>query len=302
MVDAAVLVFLKRAPTAGSTLALLFVLLLTGCTSLFFQPMRQHVRTPDQIGLAWRDVWFEADDGVRLHGWFLPAKGEAEGTIVFLHGNAENVSTHIGSVAWLPAEGFGVFLIDYRGYGLSDGLPTLDGLHRDVAAAIAAVFTLDSVDPQRVALFGQSLGGSIAITALERSPSKQKIRALIVEGAFAGFRRITREVLGRAWLTWPLQWPLSFAIDDEYRPIEAIARISPVPVLIVQGEEDTIVPASHAVALYAAAGEPKALWLVPKAGHIGAFRSLQYRRRLVEYLTQIAFATKSAQPEYARVP
>ena len=80
---------------------------------------------------------------MRLHGWFLPAQIPSRGTILFLHGNAENVSTHIGSVAWLPAEGFNVFLIDYRGYGLSEGVPTLDGLHRDVEAAIAKVFTLE---------------------------------------------------------------------------------------------------------------------------------------------------------------
>lgn len=276
----------------GDRFALLFVLLLTGCTSLFFQPMRQHLRTPDQIGLAWRDVWFEADDGVRLHGWFLPSQVASRGTILFLHGNAENVSTHIGSVAWLPAEGFAIFLIDYRGYGLSEGMPTLDGLHSDVAAAIETVFALDGVDANGVALFGQSLGGSIAITALARSPYRQRFGALIVEGAFSGYRSIAREVLARTWLTWPLQWPLSFAVEDEYQPIEAITRISPVPVLIVQGEEDPVVAVSHAEALYAAAREPKSLWLVPRAGHIDVFRLPEYRDRLLEYLRQTAFAPR----------
>ena len=294
MGDAATLPLLKRRAIRGGAFALLFSLLfsllLPGCTSLFFQPMRQHLRTPDQIGLAWRNVWFEADDGVRLHGWLLPAQAVSRGTILFLHGNAENVSTHIGSVAWLPAGGFNIFLIDYRGYGLSEGMPTLDGLHRDVAAAIETVFAIDGVDANRVALFGQSLGGSIAITALARSPHKRRFAALIVEGAFSGYRSIAREALARTWLTWPLQWPLSFAVDDEYQPIEAIARISPVPVLIVQGEEDPVVPVSHAEALYAAAREPKSLWLVPRAGHIDVFRWPQYRDRLLEYLQQTAFA------------
>lgn len=276
----------------GSGFALLFVLLLPGCTSLFFQPMRQHLRTPDQIGLSWRDVWFEADDGVRLHGWFLPSQVASRGTILFLHGNAENVSTHIGSVAWLPARGYNVFLIDYRGYGISEGVPTLDGLHRDAAAAIATVFTLDGVGADRVALFGQSLGGSVAITTLANSRYKQKIAALIVEGAFSGYRSIAREALARAWLTWPLQWPLSFAVDDEHQPVEAITRVSPVPVLIVQGEEDPVVPVSHAEALYAAAREPKSLWLVPRAGHIDVFRLPEYRDRLLQYLRQTEFAPK----------
>jgi uncharacterized protein len=290
MGDAAILPLLTKRAVRGGAFALLFALLLPGCTSLFFQPMRQHLRTPDQIGLAWRDVWFAADDGVRLHGWFLPSQVPSRGTILFLHGNAENVSTHIGSVAWLPAKGFNIFLIDYRGYGLSEGMPTLDGLHRDVAAAIGTVFALDGVDANRVALFGQSLGGSIAITTLARSPYKRRIAALIVEGAFSGYRSIAREALARTWLTWPLQGPLSFAVDDEYQPIEAITRISPVPVLIVQGEEDPVVPVSHAEALYTAAREPKSLWLVPRAGHIAVFRWPQYRDRLLEYLEQTAFA------------
>jgi fermentation-respiration switch protein FrsA (DUF1100 family) len=277
-------------------LTALGLLPLSGCTGLFFQPMRQQVLTPDRIGLAWRDIWFEAQDGVRLHGWFLPAQGEPAGTIVFLHGNAENISTHIASVAWLPAAGFGVFLFDYRGYGLSEGEPSLDGLHRDVEAAIGRALALASPYGDRLAVFGQSLGGSIAITALASSPYKDKIGALIVEGTFSGYRRIAREVLASAWLTWPLQWPLSFAVDDGYRPVEAIAQIAPVPVLIIQGQQDPIIRQAHAEALYAAAREPKMLWLVAGAGHIAALRLPIYRRRLVAYLEACAFA---AEPERA---
>lgn len=298
MVDTAVVVVLKvmRGRRGWPRLLVLpMLLLLAGaCTGLFFHPTRQHVRTPDEIGLAWRDVWFESGDGVRLHGWFLPAEGRAKGTILFLHGNAQNISTHLGSVAWLPAEGFNVFLVDYRGYGSSGGVPDLDGLHRDSEAAINETFGLDGVDPDRVIVFGQSLGGTLAIQALARSPERARVRALIIEGAFAGYRRVARDVLSRAWLTWPLQWPISLAISDRYDPEQAITSLAPVPILIIQGEADDIIAPTHARDLYAAAGEPKALWLLPDAPHIGGLGTSAMRQRFLHYLENCAFVPRDA--------
>ena len=295
MVDDAVVVVLSLSPAHHVRAVLPMLLLLmallptTGCTPLFFHPTREHVLTPDQVGLAWRDVWFESADGVRLHGWFLPAEGPSKGTVLFLHGNAQNISTHLGGVAWLPGRGYNVFLLDYRGYGSSAGVPDLDGLHRDAAAALTATFGLDDVDPTRVVLFGQSLGGAIAIDTLAVSPDKARVRALIVEGAFAGYRRIAREVLSRTWLTWPLQGPLSLTVADDYDPERAIASIAPVPVLIIQGEDDAIVDPGHARDLYAAANQPKALWLVPGAPHIAALRTPAMRDRFVAWLEACAF-------------
>lgn len=263
---------------------LLLGLGLCGCTGLIFHPMREHVRTAQELDLAYRDVWFEAEDGVRLHGWFLPAKGERMGSILFLHGNAENISTHVASVGWMPAEGFDVLLLDYRGYGRSGGEPALAGVHLDVEAALGTLLSMREVDPRRIAVFGQSLGGALAITALERSRHRDRVRALVVEGAPTSYRELAQEKLGDLWLTWPLQWPLALTIDDDYRPIDDIGALAPIPLLIIQGEDDTIVPAHHARSLFEAAGEPKALLLIEGAGHIQALSSPDVRRALVEWL------------------
>lgn len=288
---------MRRLWTVATLWAALAATLPTGgCTSLLFYPTHDYVITPDVIGLSYRDIDFAAADGVRLHGWFLPAAGKAKGTIVFVHGNAENISTHIASVAWLPARGFNVLLFDYRGFGLSEGEPMLDGLHLDTVAALDAAFRQPGVDPARVAVFGQSLGGSVAITSLVRSPHRHDVRALIVEGAFSSYRGIAQEKLAEFWMTWPFQVPLSLTIDNRYKPTKAIAEVSPTPVLIVHGAVDRIVDPSHAWALYAAAGPPKALWLIPGASHIQAFQSAETRERLVDYLTACAFAGSPGEP------
>lgn len=282
--------------------AALVGLLLAGCTGLIFYPLPHHLLTPDRLGLAYRDIAFTTADGVSLHGWFLPATAPRQGSVLFLHGNAENISTHIASVAWLPGTGFNVLLVDYRGYGRSAGVPSLDGLHLDFRAALETLLAMPEIDPDRVVVFGQSLGGAIAITGLAGSTYKTKIRALIVEGAFAGYRALAREKLATFWPTWLLQWPLSLTIDDRHRPIDRIAELAPLPVLIVQGEADQIVPTHHGVALFARAGEPKELWLLPDTGHLQAFARPENRRRLRDYLAGILATAPRARRAPPNVP
>jgi alpha-beta hydrolase superfamily lysophospholipase len=258
----------------------------TGCSRFFFFPDSVLRVTPDQLGLEYRDVAFASSDGVRLHGWLLPARGEAVGTIVFLHGNAQNISAHIASVYWLPATGFHVFLFDYRGYGISEGRPTLDDVHRDAEAALRRAVTLPGVDPARIAVFGQSLGGAIAATAVASVRDDVAVRALVLDSAFSDFRSIAREKLAAFWLTWPVQAPLAWTISDKYRPAESLARLHDMPVLIVQGDADDIVSPANAERLRAAAGPTAEVWLVPGAGHIAAFQQLEWRERLCDFLVR----------------
>lgn len=268
------------------TIGLLSVSLL-GCSGVFFQPYRDHVQTPKKLGLAYEDVYFQAGDGTPLHAWFLPAEGKAQGTILFLHGNAENISTHIMSVRWLPTRGFNVFLLDYRGYGVSGGTASLSGVQEDVDAALRILLARNDVDPDRVVVFGQSLGGAIAIYNVAHSPYRQHIRALVTESAFASYRQIAREKLSGFWLTWPLQWPLSWTVSDAYSPSATVVNVSPIPLLIIHGDRDSIVPLHHGQQLYDLAREPKELWVVPDGGHILAFEHQIYRDRFVAYLTKV---------------
>ncbi|MDH5526584.1 MAG: alpha/beta hydrolase [Nitrospirota bacterium] len=260
-------------------------LLLSACGNLLLYPEAQLLGTPDQIGMAYQETTFTAADGTPLHGWFLPAEGEAKGSILFLHGNAQNISYHFGSVYWLPERGYNVFMFDYRGFGRSGGEKDLDGVYLDAEAALAHLRSRSDVDPDRLFVFGQSIGGAVT-TWLMAHDSRVGVRAVILEGAFSDFRRITREKLGEIWFAWPFRWPLSFLIPNRYSPERVIGKITPTPLLIVHGTVDSIVPFHHARYLYRAAGDPKTLWVVEGAEHISAFvpQRPEWRDRLVGWL------------------
>src|SRR5258706_90463 len=151
-------------------LVLTLALAVNACTNLFFQPHHFQVLSPERFGLEYEDVTFTSSDGVELHGWFLPAEGPALGTVLQLHGNAENISTHFTSVAWMPAEGFNVFAIDYRGYGASEGVATLEGVQLDIDAAMRTLLARGDVDKNRIVIYGQSLGGALAAYNVPHSP------------------------------------------------------------------------------------------------------------------------------------
>ena len=262
---------------------------LSGCTGVFFQPMTAHVYDPATAGFAYEDVTFEAADGTSLHGWFFPAEGERLGSLLFLHGNAENVSTHFANVAWVAKAGVDAFVIDYRGYGRSAGSPDLDGLHQDAAAALDTLIARPGVEPEDIAVFGQSLGGAVALEMVAGHPAQDRLATVIVEGAFTGYRTIAREKLADLWLTWPFQWPLSLTVDGRYSPSGAVTELDGVPLLVIHGQKDEVVPPHHGERLFEAAGEPKAIWRPAAAGHIQALATVEMRKRLLAYLTE-AFA------------
>ena len=266
-------------------LCLVTIFATSGCTRFFFMPQQELVRTPAEIGLDFEDVYFKSSDDVQLHGWWLPAEKSAQGTIIFFHGNAENISTHIASVYWLPAAGFNVFMMDYRGYGLSAGEVSLPGVHADAIAALRVVMERTDIDTSQVAVLGQSLGAAVSIYAVAHSPYRLRFKALIADSAFASYRQIAREKLGSLWLTWPFQWPLALTISDEFSPVNSVAQIAPVPVLIIHGAGDQVIPIEHARQVFAIANQPKALWEIPNAQHIQALGQVETRQRMIEYLT-----------------
>lgn len=260
---------------------------LSACTSVFLYPDGEQHLPGRSLGATGEAVWIEARDGSRLHALHLLPQGPPKATLLHLHGNAENLSSHAHLVSWLPAHGYAVLALDYRGYGLSEGDASVDALHQDAEAALQWLVARGAAHTGPLIVLGQSIGGSVAIRTVAGSPLRAQVRGLIADSAFSAYRQIAREKLAEPWLTWPLQWPLSLLISDRYAAIDVVAGISPIPLLLIHGERDTIVDAKHSQRLFDAAAQPKALWRIPEGQHIDALRRASVQARLIEYLDRL---------------
>ena len=123
----------------------------------------------------------------------------------YLHGNAQNISTHIMNVNWLPDAGYNVFLLDYSGYGLSEGKARLDHAQADIALGLEWLRRSTRLDGRPLILFGQSLGASMSVGVLAQSSQQGAVQCAVFEAAFTGYRDITSDVMKRSWLLWPMR-------------------------------------------------------------------------------------------------
>ncbi len=278
--------------THGLRMSLLLMCLgLTGCAGrLFYHPTSRLYTTPDQVsgGMPWEDVHFESADGTRLHGWWLPAQGEAKGVVVHCHGNAQNLSSHWAFVHWLPGTGYHLFVFDYRGYGQSDGRVTRSGTIADTQAALAYVRTRPEAGELPWFVLGQSLGGAVAVTALAEGDFPE-VKGVVVDSAFSSYRLIVREKMAYIPVVGWFRWPLSFlVVSNRLSPEPRIHRLSPTPVLILHGTDDRVIPPHHGQRLYRAARPPKELLLTEGTDHTEAIYEPEVRERILRFFEEAA--------------
>ncbi|WP_088523256.1 MULTISPECIES: alpha/beta hydrolase [unclassified Pseudomonas] len=270
-----------RLLTAGMVLVLL-----GGCSGLLFYPERGQAFTPERARLAYSDVTLVAADGVRLHAWWLPAKqGVAvKGTVLHLHGNGGNLPGHLGGSYWLPEQGYQVLMIDYRGYGLSDGKPRLPEVYQDIAAAMAWLDQSPQVKGKPLVLLGQSLGGAMAIHYLAAHPEqRERFSALVFDGVPASYRAVGRYALSTSWMTWPLQVPLSWLVPDADSAIESVGQLTSPPKLFFHSIDDDLVPMNNVIRLYQQAPPPRVLQLT-RGGHVQTFADPTWREVMLRFL------------------
>lgn len=206
-------------------------------------PGRALIATPDDLGLAYEDVTLHTADGVALHGWFIPG---GDRVLLFFHGNAGNISHRLGSIEVFHDLGLSVLIIDYRGYGASEGRPSEQGTYRDAEAAWRYLTETRGIPASEIVVFGRSLGGAVAAyLAAQTTPA-----ALIVESAFTSLPDLAAELY--PWL--PARWLTRF----DY-PTERYVAAARCPVLVVHSRDDEITPYRHAETIFAAARDAHGL-------------------------------------------
>ncbi|MCK5595185.1 alpha/beta hydrolase [bacterium] len=212
--------------------------------------------TPESIGLKFEDVFFETDDNVKLHGWYVPCDG-ARATLLFCHGNAGNISDRLDSIDIFHDLGLNVLIFDYRGYGKSKGFSTERGTYLDAMAAYRWIVSEKKLDEDKIVIFGRSLGGSIAIDLA----SKINKGLLISESAFTSIVDIGKEL-------YPFL-PVKYCVHIKYDSIEKIKNVN-IPKLIIHSEDDEIIPFHHGEKLFEAAILPKQFYKM-HGGHNDGF-------------------------------
>lgn len=199
------------------------------------------------------EVWFTGSDGSRLHAWWKEVVPSGL-TILVCHGNGGNVTDRRETFEQLADLEVNVLIFDYRGYGKSEGIPTEEAVYQDAEAAWDFVVSDKKVLPKRIVLLGQSLGAAIAL----HLASKKVVGAVILEAPFASIRAMASKVS-------PLI-PLGWAMKARFDTVEK-ARSLKVPLLIVHGERDEIVPISQGRQVYQTATGPKTWQTIPGGGH-----------------------------------
>ena len=240
---------------------------------LIYFPSRDVWATPREVGLPFEDVHLHTDDGVAIHGWYVPRSG-ARATVLFCHGNAGNIADRLGTIKLLHLEGLEVFAFDYRGYGKSDGSPSEHGTYADAEAAWRYLTRDRGIPPERIVLFGRSLGGAVAIElATRHAPG-----ALVVESTFTSLHDIGR----LHYPLLPVKWLLSYRYDS-------IAKVGALtcPKLFVHGREDTLIPFVNGRMLFDAAAEPKTFLETPgDHNNSGISYAPEYAKRFSTFLLE----------------
>ena len=246
----------RMVTTVVIVIIIINVLLYLQQPSMVYYPIKALDGSPKDWGLPFENIQLTADDGTRLHGWFIP-NNKSDKVVLFFHGNAGNISHRRESVAIFHRLGLSVLIFDYRGYGLSQGKPSELGTYHDARAAWRYLTEQRKINPKNIILFGRSLGGAVAT----KLAGEVEASGLIVESTFSSARDMANRIMPViAYVVW---------MRFDYNTAANIKKVH-YPVLIVHSPEDDIIPYKLGQKIFAAANEPKT-FLKMKGDHNNGF-------------------------------
>ena len=241
----------------GLIYGLLCGLFYTQQRRIIFRPTRELASTPANLDIPFEEVWIPVEQNQKIHGWWLPTPS-ARGTLLYLHGNGLNISANLGLAERYRALGLSVLMIDYRGYGLSDGdFASESQTYADADAALQYLLNQRSIPPSEIILFGHSLGGAIAINLAQQSPN---VAGLIVQSSFSSMEDLAHTQF------WPKLLPLKLLLNQRFQSNQKVEQLA-MPKLWMHGSADSLIPPSMSQELHRKSPEPSQIEIVKGAGH-----------------------------------
>ena len=221
---------------------------------------REHVATPAERGLGWEQVELQTADGLLLDAWWIPVE-DARGKLLFFHGNAGNISHRLDSILQFHRLGLSVLILDYRGYGRSEGRPSEEGTAQDARAGWRWLTEQQEASADEIVLFGRSLGAAVAAELAASLAPQGQPAAGILESPFRSVPALGQQL----YPFLPVRWlaTLDYPTERYVTHIES-------PLLFIHSRDDEIIPFSEGEAVYRAANEPKEL-LTIRGGHNTGF-------------------------------
>ena len=238
-------------------LAIVFLVFAAQAQLIYFPKTESELAvTPERVGLAFESVEITTSDDETIHGWFVPVP-DAQGTVLFFHGNAGNISHRMDYMPMFQRLGYNLFIFDYRGYGQSSGSPSEAGTYLDAQAAWHYLTEVKGIAPSQIVLYGESLGGPIAAWLAAR----EKPASLILASSFTSAPDLAETI-------YPYL-PVRLIARFSYNTLESLAS-NTAPLLVMHSPQDEIVPFEHGQRLFQAASEPKQ-FLTLEGGHNTGF-------------------------------
>ncbi|WP_066381855.1 MULTISPECIES: alpha/beta hydrolase [unclassified Anabaena] len=280
----------KLLPVASTIAAIAY---LTICLFLFvkqtrfiFFPSSSIEITPEYFQLPYQDIWLpvEVSSGKleRMHAWWIPAESPQSQVLLYLHGNGVNIGANVAHASRFHQLGFSVLLLDYRGYGRSEGnFPNEINIYQDAETAWNYLVQQKKIPPEQIFIYGHSLGGAVAIDLAVKQP---KAAGLIVEGTFTSIRDVID------YRNTFRLFPIDLILTQKFESIKKIPQLQ-MPILIIHGTGDSTIPSFMSQQLYAVAPEPKQLILVPGAEHneLAKVAGVKYLQWIESFVQQAAF-------------
>ena len=267
----------------------LFLFMISGCEKYFFYPQKILYYMPETCMYAPENILVETDKGKRLHGWYFKTKvKKPKGTIFFLHGNSNNISTESVCMVWVLDKGYNLLTFDYRGYGLSEGKPDIAGVLDDGLEFVDAIMKDNMVDKRNMIIHGQSLGGAVASHIAAFSPYADKFKVLVLESTFTSWRSVSKEIASKNFFTWAWQYPISWGIPSQYSSVDNVRNSKINNTIIVHSKKDAMIGYKNAETLYANAHNKKVILYDDFSAHAAIMQNPRIQKEYIKELEKLS--------------